>query len=297
MSALNSMTGFAHAQGSQGAHNWSWELKSVNSKGLDVRCRMPHGFDELELEARAMMAKRFKRGNVNLTLSLALDEEGIHYRINQELLGQLVAASNEFEAGNNVFDPPRIDNLLGVRGVVEPVDALASESETKVLKELILGNLGEAIDALADMRAEEGRRLKVVLDDHLYQIGTLCTAAKDTAEAQPKSLRKKLVEQISELLETEPALPEERLAQEAAILITKSDVREELNRLHAHLEAAQALVKDGAAVGRKLDFLCQEFNREANTICSKASDLALSRIGLEMKLVIEQFREQVQNIE
>ena len=297
MSALNSMTGFARTQGSQGTHNWSWEVKSVNGKGLDVRCRMPHGFDELELAARAMMAKRFKRGNVNLTLSLALDEEGIHYRINQGLLRQLVTASKEFAAGNNFCVPPHIDNLLGVRGVVEPVDALASEAENKDLKESILGNLGEAIDALADMRAEEGRRLKVVLEDHLDQIGTLCSAAKDTAEAQPKILRKKLAEQISELLETEPALSEERLTQEVAILITKSDVREELDRLNAHLEAAQVLVKDGSVVGRKLDFLCQEFNRETNTICAKASDMALSRIGLEMKSVIEQFREQVQNIE
>ncbi|MFP6733471.1 MAG: YicC/YloC family endoribonuclease [Rhodospirillales bacterium] len=297
MSELNSMTGFARTEGAKGSHNWSWEVKSVNGKGLDIRCRMPHGFDELEQTARALVSKRFKRGNFNVALSLSLDQDGVRYRINTELLEQLITAAKEFEAADNVFDPPRIDNLLAIRGVVEQVDALASDAEMAELKETILGNLGEAIDALAGMRAEEGGRMKTVLEGHLENIGALCAAAKDTAEAQPETIKQKLSEQITELLQAEPSLPEDRLLQETAILITKSDVREELDRLQAHLQAADALLKDGAAVGRKLDFLCQEFNREANTICSKASDVALSRIGLELKAVVEQFREQVQNIE
>ncbi len=297
MSQLNSMTGFARTEGAQGSHNWSWEVKSVNGKGLDVRCRMPNGFDALEQAARAMVSKRFKRGNFNLALSLSLDQDGVGYRINKDLLEQLIVAAKEFETGDNLFDPPRIDNLLAVRGVVEQVDALASDSEMADLKETILGNLGQAIDALAGMRAEEGGRMKTVLEGHLNNIVALCAAAKDTAEAQPETIKNKLSEQITELLQAEPSLPEDRLLQETAILITKSDVREELDRLQAHLQAADALLKDGAGVGRKLDFLCQEFNREANTICSKASDVALSRIGLELKAVVEQFREQVQNIE
>lgn len=297
MSELNSMTGFARTEGAEGSHIWSWEVKSVNGKGLDMRCRMPHGFDELEQAARAMVSKRFKRGNFNLALSLSLEQDGVQYRINRDLLAQLIAAAKEFEAGDNVFDPPRIDNLLGVRGVVEQVDSLASEAEMKALKATILGNLGETIDALAVMRAEEGGRMKTVLEAHLKNIGALCAAAKDTAEAQPEAIKQKLSAQIAELLGAEPSLPEDRLLQETAILITKSDVREELDRLDAHLQAAGALLKDGDGVGRKLDFLCQEFNREANTICSKAADVDLSRIGLELKAVVEQFREQVQNIE
>jgi uncharacterized protein (TIGR00255 family) len=297
MSELNSMTGFARTEGAEGSHIWSWEIKSVNGKGLDMRCRMPHGFDELEQAARAMVSKRFKRGNFNLALSLSLEQEGVQYRINRDLLEQLIAAAKEFEAGGNVFDPPRIDNLLGVRGVVEQVDSLASEAEMKALKATIFGNLGEAIDALGRMRAEEGGRMKTVLVAHLKNIGTLCAAAKDNAETQPEAIKQKMSAQISELLGAEPSLPEDRLLQETAILITKSDVREELDRLEAHLQAADALLEDGDGVGRKLDFLCQEFNREANTICSKAADVALSRIGLELKAVVEQFREQVQNIE
>ncbi len=291
------MTGFARTEGAEGSHIWSWEVKSVNGKGLDMRCRMPHGFDELEQAARAMVSKRFKRGNFNLALSLSLEQDGVQYRINRDLLEQLINAAKEFEAGDNVFDPPRIDNLLGVRGVVEQADSLASEAEMKALKATILGNLGEAIDALAVMRAEEGGRMKTVLEAHLKNIAALCAAAKETAEAQPEAIKQKLSEQISELLGPERSLPEDRLLQETAILITKSDVREELDRLEAHLQAAGALLKDGDGVGRKLDFLCQEFNREANTICSKAADVALSRIGLELKAVVEQFREQVQNIE
>jgi uncharacterized protein (TIGR00255 family) len=297
MSELNSMTGFARTEGAEGSHIWSWEVKSVNGKGLDMRCRMPHGFDELEQAARAMVSKRFKRGNFNLALSLSLEQDGVQYRINRGLLEQLITAAKEFEAGDNVFDPPRIDNLLGVRGVVEQADSLANEAEMKALKSTILGNFGEAIDALAEMRAEEGGRMKTVLEAHLKNIGELCAAAKETAEAQPEAIKQKFSAQISELLGAEPSLSEDRIHQETAILITKSDVREELDRLEAHLQAADALLEDGDGVGRKLDFLCQEFNREANTLCSKAADVELSRIGLELKAVVEQFREQVQNIE
>ena len=297
MSELNSMTGFARTEGAEGSHIWSWEIKSVNGKGLDMRCRMPHGFDELEQAARALVSKRFKRGNFNLALSLSLEQDGVQYRINRDLLKQLIQAAKEFEAGDNVFDPPRIDNLLGVRGVVEQADSLISEADMKALKATILGNLSEAIDALAAMRAEEGGRMKTVLEARLENIAALCAAAKDTAEAHPEAIKNKLSAQITELLGAEPSLPEDRLLQETAILITKSDVREELDRLEAHLEAAAALLQDGDGIGRKLDFLCQEFNREANTICSKAADVALSRIGLELKAVVEQFREQAQNIE
>ncbi|MAF48744.1 MAG: YicC family protein [Rhodospirillaceae bacterium] len=291
------MTGFARATGAEGSHTWSWEVKSVNGKGLDVRCRMPSGFDEMEAAARAAVSKRFKRGNINLTLSLALDESGIGYRINKDLLDHLIDTAKTFEAGDNVFDPPRIDGLLGVRGVVEAVDEVADEAEMKALKKSILDSLSAAIDGLSEMRADEGARMKSVLAAHLDNIGALCGGAAEVAETQPESIERKLREQITELLQAEPALPEERLAQEVAILITRSDVREELDRLGAHLQAAGELLDGGGAVGRKLDFLCQEFTREANTICSKASDLELSRIGLELKSVVEQFREQVQNIE
>lgn len=290
--ALSSMTGFARVEGAQGGYAWTWEARSVNGKSLDLRCRLASGFEALEPAARAETANRFKRGNITLGLSVSRNESAPRLRLNRELLEELLAVVTELQPDA----PPRVEMLLSVRGVVEPVEDEAGEEKAACAAAIEAG-LAAVIGQLAAARAEEGARLAVVLADHLVRIEGLIEAAERTAAAQPEAMRARLREQLAELLGALPALSEERLAQEAALLIARADVREELDRLRAHVAQARDLLSNGGAVGRRLDFLCQEFNREANTLCSKSADVELTRIGLELKAVIEQFREQVQNIE
>jgi uncharacterized protein (TIGR00255 family) len=296
------MTGFARAEGVDapdmhpGLH-WAWELKSVNGRNLDVRCRLPVGFEVLEPVARAAVAERFKRGNVSVTLTLSRGAEPPRVRINRELLRQLVALVDELK-DKVAAEPPRLDGLIGVRGVVEVVEEeepTEAQRSTRIAR--MTETLGRGLDSLASMRHDEGARLAAVIHQHLEAIEQLRQRAAAAAGAQPAALRARLKTQIEALLEASPALPEERLAQEAALLLTRADVREELDRLTAHVAAARKLLTDGGGVGRKFDFLCQEFNREANTLCSKSADVDLTAIGLDLKAAIDQLREQVQNIE
>ncbi len=291
--AVASMTGFARADAGHGPQAWTWEARSVNSRSLDVRCRLPAGLDRLDSTVRAEAGRRFKRGNVSVTLAMARAEPVSRLRINRDLLDQVLAVSRELAAAGAA--PPRLDALLAVRGVIEPVEEEQAEQEQ--LDAALLCSLGTMLDSLALARAEEGARLAAVLRDQLDRIATLTQAAAATAAAQPEALKARLRHLVAELLEAAPALPEERLAQEAALLVGKADVREELDRLSAHVAQARGLLAEGVAIGRRLDFLCQELNREANTLCSKAADVELTRIGLDLKATIEQFREQVQNIE
>ena len=288
------MTGFARSEGDLGVFSWAWEARSVNAKSLDVRARIAGGFDKLEPAARSAAAERFKRGNVSLTLTLKTADRLPRMRINRDLLDDLVALAGEFEEAGAAR--PRLDALLSMRGVIEPVEE-EDESERQEAEAAMLASLTDVLDSLAAARGEEGARLAPVMAGHLDRIETLVADAKASAAAQPEALTERLRSLVAELLDASPALPEDRLAQEAALLVAKSDIREELDRLEAHIEQARGLLSDGVAVGRRLDFLCQEFNREANTLCSKASDVELTRIGLDLKAVIEQFREQVQNIE
>jgi uncharacterized protein (TIGR00255 family) len=296
------MTGFARAEGVDAADlhpglHWAWEAKSVNGRNLEVRCRLPPGFESLEAGARAALAERFKRGNVALTLTLARGGEPPRARINRELLDQLMALAAEY-AGKGKAEAPRLDTLLAVRGVVEVVEeAEPSEEQRAVRLTRMNETLARALVALAAMRHEEGGRLAALVSQHLDLIEELRQRAAATAAAQPAALKARLKAQVDALLEASPALPEERLAHEAALLVTKADVREELDRLAAHVAAARKLLAEGGAVGRKFDFLCQEFNREANTLCSKSVDVELTTIGLDLKAAIDQLREQVQNIE
>ncbi len=294
---INSMTGFARATGSRDGYAWNWEAKSVNGKGLDIRCRLPHGFDQMEIQVRNLAAKSFKRGNIALSLSIKESERSVQYRVNRELLDQLVEVAEEVSAASDHLGAPRLDGLLSVRGVVEMAEEEESDDLQVERRALIIDSLGDLLTDLADARAQEGERITTVLNDQLGRIKELCDGADKQAELQPRMIREKLDAQVAELLQSLPALPEERLAQEAALLMTKADIREELDRLFAHVEAARQQLGDGGVIGRGLDFLCQEFNREANTLCAKAADIELSRIGLELKATIEQFREQVQNIE
>ena len=294
---ISSMTGFAHNEGQKGACSWTWEIKSVNAKGLDVRCRLANGFERLEKPLRDRAAERLKRGNVSVSLKTVWNEGEAGFRVNHVILGELLAALPEIQKQLPDAGPPSIDGLLGLRGVIEPVEEDLGEEAREELEAEMLDGFDAALEALAGMRDDEGARLSETLQARLDDIARLCGEAEKLAAMQPDAIRERLKTQVEALLEDVPAIPEERLAQEAALLMSKADVREELDRLKAHRDAARDLMNGNGAVGRKLDFLCQEFNREANTLCSKSQDTDLTRIGLDLKAAIEQFREQVQNIE
>jgi uncharacterized protein (TIGR00255 family) len=289
-----SMTGFARAQGDELGISWVWEIKSVNGKSLDLRLRLAPGFDALEPQLRALLAQRFRRGNFAATLTVTRTHPAV-VRVNRETLAQLVALMNEL-AGEIEAAPPRIDGLLALRGVVETVE----DEPDAVLEErrhAVRDSWARALDALAGARAEEGARLAAVLHSQLAEMAALVEAAAGCAAAQPAAIRERLQTMLANIADLAPGMPEERVAQEMALLITRSDIREELERLRAHLEQAADLLRQDDAVGRRLDFLCQELNREANTLCSKSADIELTRVGLSLKAAVEQFREQVQNIE
>lgn len=302
---LQSMTGYARMDGTAAIDRldqiwvWSWELKSVNAKGLDLRCRFPSGAERLEAPARKAISARLTRGAVTAHLTMQRQQGAAATRINRTLLRDIMALQEELESEGLVFpSPPRLDVLLTVRGMVDAddVDELDAEEQDK-LDAAALTGLHAALEQLTTMRAEEGARLHEVLSAQLATLEDLRAGAAEHGEGQVEMFRERIKAQIAELLEASPPVAEERLAQELAVIATKADVREEIDRLGAHLQACRDLLTSGEAVGRRLDFLCQELNREANTICSKAADLALTALGLDLKSGIEQFREQIQNVE
>jgi uncharacterized protein (TIGR00255 family) len=273
-----------------------WELKSVNAKSLDLRFRLPPGFEALELPLRASLAQKLKRGAVSASLAVTRASGAGGLTVNRDALRQVVSLVRELEREVEAA-PPRLDGLLALRGVLENGEEAEDEETRERRLKAIVTSAEAALDQLVAARLAEGGRLRPVLAARLTEIAGLVTEAESCAAAQPAALRARLRELVATLLETTPALPEERLAQEAALLVAKADVREELDRLGAHVAAARELLDEGSAIGRRFDFLCQEFNREANTLCSKSADVALTRIGLALKAAIEQLREQVQNIE
>ena len=293
---VSSMTGFARADGHENGTSWVWELKSVNSKSLDLRFRLPPGLDGLELPLRASLAQKLKRGALSVTLTVTRGATVGGVRINRDALEQVVAASQALVAEGRAA-LPRADGLLALRGVLESGEEPEDDAERERRQAALLASWEKALDGLVAMRRSEGARLIPVLEARLAEIAHLVAGAEDSAAVQPEALKLRLRDLVAALLDASPALPPERLAQEAALLVAKADIREEIDRLAAHLVAAQELLAEGGAIGRRFDFLCQEFNREANTLCSKSSDVALTRIGLELKAVIEQLREQVQNLE
>ncbi len=294
---LNSMTGFARGGGEHGTWSWTWELKSVNARGLDVRLRLPPGFDAVEGAARSAIQAALTRGNVNAGLTVQRAGGGAGYRINTDHLDVVLAAMDKLRERLPDAAPPSLDGIMGLRGVIEPEEESVDEAAREALNAAIVASLMPVLKALGASRAQEGERLATALGLLLDGIESLRGDAMATAETQPDAIRARLKEQVDLLLSETPALPADRLAQEAAVLMTKADIREEIDRLGAHVVAVRELLADGGAVGRRLDFLCQELNRESNTICSKSASTALTRIGLDLKAVIEQFREQVQNIE
>ncbi|WP_167730438.1 YicC/YloC family endoribonuclease [Terasakiella sp. SH-1] len=295
--SISSMTGFARSSASAGNYNWTWEIRSVNGKGLDMRVRIPSGFDALDLPARNAISKMFKRGNISLSLNVSHNQEQAGYRVNHDLLKQLIEVMKTVEADVPGANAPSVDGLMGLRGVIEPVEEAESEEEKENAHAQMLASLQEALTDMASNRSAEGQRMEAVLKGHVDEIQDLCQKAEACAAVQPEAIKERLLRQLKAVMADLPELDHERISQEAAIIMTKADIREELDRLKAHIEGARDLLKAGSPCGRKLDFLCQEFNREANTLCSKSQDVDLTRIGLNLKAVIEQFREQVQNIE
>jgi uncharacterized protein (TIGR00255 family) len=291
------MTGFARAAASDERFAWTWEARSVNGRSLDVRCRLAAGFDQLESPARATASKLFNRGNINLTLGIERKAGASRVVVNREVLDQVLALVKDLEGKVNAA-PPRLDGLLAVRGVVDTVEGNEEDDDVRTARDAaVLETLDSALQQLKAAREAEGRALAGTLTAHIDEIEALTREAGGQAAAQPAAMKARLEAQLAELLGSQPPLPPDRLAQEVALLATRGDVREELDRLAAHITAARALLNDKGAIGRRLEFLAQEFNREANTLCSKSADVALTQTGLALKAVIDRLREQAANVE
>ena len=292
--AISGMTGFGRAEGALGIWSWAVEARSVNGRNLEVRFRGPPGFEGLERAAREGAQARFQRGQMTVGLQARRAEGAGAVRLNLEQLERYLAAGEPYVAAGRA-QPPTLDGLLGLKGVIEVADALEDPDAQAELQAAMAASIGLALDGLAAARREEGAALTGVLGGLVDRIAALVAAAERQATEQPAAIRDRFARRMSEL--AADAVPEDRIVQEAAAMAGKADVREELDRLTGHVDAARGLVSGDGAVGRRLDFLTQEFMREANTLCSKSAIGALTATGLDLKAVIEQFREQVQNVE
>ena len=293
---LVSMTGFTRTSSALDAYHWTWEIKSVNGKGLDIRLRLPNGFDDLERPLRASMGERLSRGSCFVTLTLQQETSAQSLKVNQDVLSAVLAAMEQIESRIEV-QKPTLDGLLSIKGVMEPVEEEDGEEARAALIKALLASFEDAITDLQSMRAKEGGMLETVLLQRVDELEALTKQAEDSPARTPEAIQEKLRAQIDRVIEADKGLDEDRLYQEAVLMAGKADIREELDRLYAHCEAVRSLLADSRPVGRKLDFLAQEFNREANTLCSKSNDTSLTAIGLELKSTIEQLREQIQNVE
>jgi len=289
------MTGFARQEGRSGPFEWVWEMRSVNGRSLDVRVRLPSGMEDLEAHIRAEAPKHFTRGNIQL--SLQFDQRAQQeLSVNQDVLAQVLKQLAALHGTPGTADAT-LDGVLGLRGVLEMQEPEIAPDEIAARDKLLRSTFGDALTALEVARREEGKRIDDALRGHLDTIKTLVSKAQAVAAKRPETVRDRLRAQIDEVLADRPNLPEDRLAQELALLMVKADVSEEIQRLEAHVQSAEESLAANEAVGRRLDFLCQEFNREANTLCSKAGDVVLTAIGLDLKVEVDRLREQVQNVE
>jgi uncharacterized protein (TIGR00255 family) len=294
--ALSSMTGFARGHGVCGSYAWAWEIKSVNGKGLDLRLRLPPGWDAIEAAVRSRVSETLARGSLQANLSVERSGAPPVVRVNAAVLEAVLATVRQL-APRIDASPPSLDGLLALKGVMEVGDAEEGEEERRSAEAAVTQGFAEAIGALAEMRRHEGAMLGRVLTARLGEIAALAERADKSPGRQPEAIRARLAEQVATLLAQSERFDPDRLHQEAILIATKADVREELDRLAAHVAQAQRLIEQGGPIGRRLDFLAQELNREANTLCAKANDVELTNIGLELKAAVEQFREQVQNVE
>lgn len=293
---IASMTGFARASGNHEDLSWIWEVKSVNAKGLEMRVRLPGGYEGLEIDVRRMIQKGLERGSVMASFQYQRNQAGGELTVNREALEGLVALAGEIE-GQGGLAPTTVGQLLSVPGVVTPGENILDEARAEARRNAILESFSQALQALVEMRREEGALLFAPLSSLLDEIERLVQMAEASDATRPENLKARYETRVQEFISGNTGISEERLAQEVALLAAKADVREELDRLVSHVEAAREHMASGKPVGRKLDFLSQEFNREVNTMCSKSSDMELTRIGLDLKAVVAQFREQIQNIE
>jgi uncharacterized protein (TIGR00255 family) len=292
---LASMTGFARTEGNAAGLAWAWELRSVNGRGLDLRLRLPPGWDALEPALREAAGKVLKRGNVTANLAIKRENEP-RLVADPVALEQAVALALDLHSRIPGSPVPRAEALLGLPGVLRPAQADEADGRAGATAQVQAG-FAEGLAALVTARQAEGSRLATTLAGLLREIAALHGRGAAEAADQPAAQRARVMENLQALLREAPSLPEERIAQEVALLAARSDVREELDRLASHIEAAHALLDEAANIGRRFDFLVQEFNREANTLCSKSASVALTATGLKLKATIEQLREQVQNIE
>ncbi|MCT8990865.1 YicC family protein [Chelativorans sp. SCAU2101] len=294
--ALESMTGFARASLEDEAATVYWELRSVNGRGLEARLRLPPGHERLEQPVKQRIAQRFSRGNIQASLTITREADLRRPVVDEEFLFQLAQLARRLHEEHGAA-PARADGLLALRGVLEAPDATADEETRERLDALALAALDRALEELAAARQAEGASLGTILEGQLAEIEALTLQAEADPSRELSSIRARLKEQLRQLMDAAPELDEARLYQEAAFLATKADIREEIDRLKTHVASARALLAAGGPVGRKLDFLAQEFNREANTLCSKSNASSITAIGLELKAAIDRFREQLQNLE
>jgi len=294
--ALSSMTGFARADGVSGAYVWAWELKSVNAKGLELRLRLPPGWDAVEAPLRARAGEVLARGTVHANLTVQRAGVAPVVRVNEPVLAAVLSTMRDV-AKRIEAAPPAIDGILALKGVIEVLDEDESEEDRRAAETAIIAGFSTALKSLAEMRQREGGALATVLRTRLDEIAALTGRAEAAPGRKADAIKARLAEQVAALLETSNRFDPDRLHQEAILIASKADIREELDRLVAHVAQARRLIDAGGPAGRKLDFLSQELNRESNTLCAKSNDVELTNIGLELKTVVEQFREQVQNLE
>ena len=295
---LNSMTAFASATGTHQAHGWTWDLRSVNGKGLDLRLRVPDWIEGLEAALRARLGKALTRGNVNLSLRVHAEDQSGQLTVNDALLDDILTAMAHVETRamqtGVTLAPSTPADLLAMRGVL---DAGGGDQDTAPLRDALLKDFETLLTGFLEMRASEGAALRSILSGQLDQIAELVEQAAAAAQARQGQMAETLRAQLARVTDNADPVDEPRVAQELALIAVKSDITEELDRLRAHVDAARDLLSQGVPIGRKLDFLSQEFNREANTLCAKSQHTGLTAIGLDLKAVIDQIREQVQNVE
>ena len=293
--ALKSMTGFARSEGAEGPLLWQWEARTLNSRGLDIRMRLPSGFEAIEAKVRDICKGHFSRGNCSVNLVVKRSQESGRLRLNEMALKD--AASIVEKARKIVAGPePSLDTLLALKGVVEFADD-EGEGQSEDRFNVVLADLGKALDGVEASRLAEGKHLETAISAHVDEIEELAAKIETSPASSPEAILERLDGQISRLLQTSQDFDRDRLHQEAALLATKADIAEELDRLRAHVASARELLALDRPTGRKFEFLAQEFNREANTICSKSNDGGVTKSGLAMKAVIDRLREQVQNVE
>ena len=294
--ALSSMTGFARGHGVAGAYAWNWEIKSVNAKGFDLRFRLPPGWDAVEVPARSRAAEKLVRGTVYVNLTVERKGVAPTVKINEPVLDAVLATINRL-SGKVEAAPATLDGILALKGVIEVTEPDESEEEHRAAEAAIISGFDQTLGALIAMRREEGATLGRLLSARLEEIAARAARAEAAPGRKPEAIKARLAAQVATLLSASERFDSDRLYQEAIMLASKADIREELDRLASHVGQAERLLAEGGAIGRKLDFLAQELNRESNTLTAKANDVELTNIGLELKSVVEQFREQVQNLE